>query len=161
MTTAKDNKVWFGDNCCLVDDEDADLISKYKWYLSPRKHTTYLQTHHYVDGKRCTLYLHRLIIGAEQGQLVDHKNGNGLDNRRENLRFSTPSQNNMNQKGRSGTSKYKGVSYHTKDKLWAARIKLNRRSTHLGYFKLEEDAAKAYDQAALEYFGEFARLNFE
>ena len=103
--------------------------------------------------------MHRVILSLEQGDsAVDHKNGDGLDNRKTNLRLATPSQNNMNKLGRRGsTSKYKGVSLcGGGSKKWRARIKHDS----LGRFENEVEAALAYDEKAQQIFGEFAKLNF-
>jgi hypothetical protein len=105
--------------------------------------------------------LHRLIMGSPEGMLVDHSNGAGLDNRTANLRLATRAQNCCNKKKRKNTSsKYMGVYYAKDTGKWRAKIKHNKKTFHLGRFVNEIDAAKAYDQAALKYHKEFARLNF-
>jgi len=104
--------------------------------------------------------MHRLILKAQKGQQVDHINGNGLDNRKDNLRFCTSSQNYQNSRKRKNcSSKYKGVWWHKQSKKWQTGIVLNYKNYHLGYFTNEIEAAKAYDLTAAEFFGEFARLN--
>lgn len=98
-----------------------------------------------------------------EGQLVDHINHNGLDNRKANLRLATAAQNARNrQKCKSKkTSKYKGVCWHKRDKKWTGRILVNSKSIALGYFEDEKEAARAYDRAARKYYGEYAEPNFE
>jgi len=92
---------------------------------------------------------------------VDHANGNGLDNRRSNLRLCTTSENIQNQRPRkSGTSKYKGVGWFVRDSNWRVRIKVGDKQIHIGYFADEVEAAKAYDKMARQHFGAFARTNF-
>lgn len=106
--------------------------------------------------------MHRLILGTSVGMEVDHVNGDGRDNRRVNLRLATHSQNMANQrKRRDGiSSRYKGVWYERRRKRpWRAKIKVRGRQVNLGYFETEEEAAYAYNLAALEHFGGFARLN--
>ena len=104
--------------------------------------------------------MHRVIMDAPKGMHVDHINGNGLDNRRENLRLCTNSQNHMNRKThRDSSSKYKGVSWNKRNSKWQAYIGSGIKRKNLGYFASESDAAKAYDIKAKECFGEFARLN--
>ena len=106
--------------------------------------------------------MHRMVIDAQHNQRVGHMNGNGLDNRKSNLRICTNAQSRMNaQKRTKGTSKYKGASWHKLEQRWISKIKMNGETIHLGYFKNEQEAAIAYDNAALKYFGEFARLNFQ
>lgn len=109
------------------------------------------------------VYMHRLIIGAGPRDYVDHINGDGLDNRRINLRLATPSQNSANRAGdnrKAGvTSVYKGVSWNKTKNKWAAYIHVSGKTRSLGAYVDELDAARAYDKAAAETWGEFARLN--
>jgi len=140
----------------LIDDEDYELVSQYKWHVSRRgKHKLYASTGIKAGSKKTKVDMHRLIINAPKGQQVDHKNGNGLDNRKENLRVCTRSQNQRNRVANRtrGTSKYKGVSFDKKSNSWRAKISI-------GSFPSEEEAARAYDEVAGELFGEFAKLNF-
>jgi hypothetical protein len=102
-------------------------------------------------------------MNAPPGILVDHRNNDGLDNRRDNLRLATFSQNNINcrrNKSKS-SSRFVGVTFDKRKKQWRVRISVSRKRIFLGYFDSEIDAAKAYDQAAKKYYGEFARLNFQ
>ncbi len=114
-------------------------------------------------GHRATATMHRLVMRAEPGHIVDHINGDRFDNLRSNLRFCTHQQNIQNMAIRGGTSQYKGVCHcpsHRGTKKWRAQINRYERRTFLGYFRLEEAAARRYDEAAVELFGEFANLNF-
>jgi hypothetical protein len=107
-----------------------------------------------------TLYLHRLLLDAPEDRYVDHINGDGLDNRRVNIRLATNGQNQWNSRKRLGTtSHYKGVHFRKDRDCWYARIKYRQRSYHIGSFESEQDAARAYNAKAVELFGEFARLN--
>lgn len=107
---------------------------------------------------------HRIVyymIKGKQPSILDHINGDRSDNRIENLRPATQSQNLANaKKYKKSSSSYKGVAWHNRDKKWCANIKIEDKLKHLGYFTDEIEAAKAYDKAALELFGEFARPNF-
>lgn len=143
----------------LVDDEDYELVSQYKWCAVKDGNTYYAQSWLYVDGKKTTIRMHRIVVGAIKGQQVDHKNGNGLDNCKENLRLCTTTQNSMNQRSNGGTSIYKGVNWKKTENCWEAGIRVGGKRKFLGHFKEEIEAAKAYDSAALEYFGEFASIN--
>jgi len=144
----------------LVDGEDYGWLNQHKWCVTKPKtgHTYYAMR---VSSKK-TIEMHWEILGLEKGdkQWSDHQNGNGLDNRRCNLRPCISSQNHQNQKPiRGGTSKYKGVSWHKNAGKWQAHIKYYGKSKNLGYFSSEIEAAKAYNRAAKELFGEFAWLN--
>lgn len=105
--------------------------------------------------------MHHFILGLDAWTLVDHKNRDTLDNRRENLRVATTSQNGANQSKRpGGSSRFKGVCWDKSRGKWKARIMLNYKNVHIGRFLVEEDAARAHDVRAREVWGEFAVLNF-
>jgi len=115
----------------------------------------------YINGKQQRL--HRLLFEHVYGyspKEIDHKNGNKFDNQIENLRDCTRSQNQANSKIREGSSKYKGVHWNKSTSKWQASIRINYKPKHLGLFNSELKAAFAYDDAAIEAFGEFASLNF-
>lgn len=135
----------------LVDEEDYERVMSRKWHASVRKHGSYV-----TDSKR--RYLHTFLTGWGY---VDHINGNGLDNRRANLRPATGSQNAYN-KGPlpNNTSGFKGVSLHKASGRWVARIYAEKVAHNLGYYDTPTEAARAYDAAARELHREFARLNF-
>lgn len=144
-----------GERYALVDDEDVQRVSKHSWCAVFGRNTWYAQTR--TNGK--TLYLHRLITGAETGKKVDHKNGNGLDCRKENLRYpATDRQQQGNSVRKVGKSGYRGV--HKVNKRYKAVISMDDFTKHLGYFSTAQEAALVYDKAAFEHFGEFATLNF-
>ena len=106
--------------------------------------------------------MHRMILGVTDSSLhVDHRDHNGLNNTRSNIRVGTPRQNSYNQRPkRGGSSQFKGVSLNKARSRWVAFIRIDGRNTQLGYFQDEEDAARAYDEAARKHHGEFAYLNF-
>jgi type V secretory pathway adhesin AidA len=145
----------------VFDDEDYELISNYKWFPAKNYYTVYAIAHGpTINGKRETIRMHRLILGATKDKLVDHKNRNGLDNRKENLRLCTATQNKYNQRAYTGSiSEYKGVTFDKETIKWRARISVENKRLHLGRFSSEKEAAEAYNKAAVEYFGEFALLN--
>lgn len=142
-----------GEQFCF-DKEYFDLISQFTWHKDT-------QGYFGANHKDTIIKLHRLIMGFPENILIDHINGDSSNNRRNNLRICTNQQNVMNKKKPSlgKTSIYKGVSWHRRVKKWHAAICLNQKDIHLGYFNYEVDAAKAYNHAAVKYFGEFARLN--
>jgi hypothetical protein len=143
----------------LVDDDDLELVQQFKWLrFAPSKSRIVYADRVWYEGRRLRHQLmHSLIIGVRG---IDHRNMNGLDNQRSNLRIANQSQNGANQRARGGSSPFKGVSWSGRLGKWMAYIKVNRRSSYLGSFVSEIDAAMAYDQRAREEFGPFAALNF-
>jgi hypothetical protein len=145
----------------IIDPEDYERLTRYEWHFSQNKKKKYYAVR--LAGWK-NISMHREIINAPPGKFVDHINGNGLDNRKKNLRFVTATENSRNCKKRSSptTSKYKGVSKVKKNNKWRAYINTPKsKYNHLGYFHNEIDAAKAYDKAAKELFGEFASPNLK
>lgn len=147
----------------LVDDADYDWLSQWEWSALQGHKTCYaVRMSSNGDGKQETISMHREILKPPQGFQTDHKDRNGLNNCRSNLRIATRSQNLANRgKRRKTTSKFKGISWKEGHQKWVAQITANGKHIHLGYFDLEESAADAYDAAALKYFGEFALTNVE
>lgn len=144
----------------LVDDEDADLVlSAGKWSAARRRNTFYaVRQARRPDGTKYILKMHRFLTGHER---TDHRNGDGLDNRRSNLRHATNAENLRNRGATSqNTSGFKGVGLNQRSGRWRASIKIDGRQIHLGMHATPEDAARAYDAAARQHFGEFAWLNF-
>jgi len=146
----------------LVDEEDFAWLAQFKWYASKRKHTWYaMRNIRKPDGRRTATTMHAVMMNVGPGLEVDHENGDGLDNRRSNLRVATKDQNQQNVRCKSNnTSGFKGISWDRNARKWGARLEVSKRRIYLGLFEDAEDAARAYDAAALEHHGEFARLNF-
>ena len=143
----------------LIDEEDADLVRTFpSWYL--RIHHGNEYAYAYL-GKNSHIRMHRLIANYIAGR-IDHENGNGLDNRKSNLRPGVGWRNMANQRHRKSikTSQYKGVCWSKVMSSWWAQIGKDRKHHSLGFFKSEEDAAKTYDAKAIELFGEYACINF-
>lgn len=142
----------------LVDDEDYPLLSRYKWHFD---HKEYVKSSIF----NTTVKLHRMIMAAPKSLQVDHINGDKLDNRKCNLRLCDNASNQANKKkrplmkGKPTSSRFKGVHYRKDRKEWSARIGHKNKRIDLGSYKNEEDAAIAYNKAALKYHGEFASLN--
>lgn len=153
-----------GGGFCVVDDIDFEYLNRIKWRGIKGYHTTYVYGYlsHKVSGERgMKVYMHRLIMKvSERNVYVDHRDSDGLNNTRSNLRICSAIENGMNQIKRKPTKlKSKGVSMQVTGRF-SARIKASDKYLHLGTFQTEEDAARAYDEAAKVYYGEFARLNF-
>jgi len=110
-----------------------------------------------IGGKKVSL--HRILTGAQKGEIVDHIDGDKLNNLRTNLRIVTSRQNRWNSPGRPGTSRYTGVCWDRSKGVWKAQINARGVFRHLGYFTSEEDAARAYNAAAEAAYGDYARLN--
>ena len=150
-------KLTFG-KFAVIDAEDYDRVNQYNWCAVEDTHCWYAHTFK-RDGS--PMAMHRLILNAPKGLLVDHIDHNGLDNRKSNLRLCTNRQNQQNRRPTRGSnSRYKGVHWCNFHKKFRARITHNGIRLHLGYFEDEIAAAKAYDKKAKELFGEFAYLNF-
>lgn len=132
-------------------------IGERPWCASVKKHTTYAKAT--ILGS-LELRLHRVVMDAKLGELIDHIDGNGLNNRRDNLRLATNQGNSANSKRQIGSaSRFKGVGFHRQTGKWEAFIRHNGKKQHLGLFVVEAEAAQAYNEAALRLFGAFARLN--
>lgn len=149
----------------LIDEADWSAMSQRKWGATRSGNgAPYAGRQVYVSGGkggRRTLYMHREITRAPRGMLVDHRNCDTLDNRRSNLRLATKAGNAANaRKPRTGkTSQFKGVSWSKARNKWVAHIRKDGKGAHLGHFDSEAEAAVAYNRAASEAFGEFARVN--
>ncbi len=147
-----------------VDECDADL-AEHRWYANVSKQGRYSGATRKVQRK--TVRMHRVVLERKLGRrirknrLPDHENGDVFDNQRSNLREVTYRQNCRNGSSAKGSSsKYRGVSWYTNRNKWVADLHINGKTKHLGYFRNEEDAARAWDQVAFAHFGEYARLNF-
>lgn len=154
-----------GGQAVMVDDEDFDRLNEKRWYAIKGKHTCYAAAScgGYSENKRgIRILMHRIILNTPNGMYTDHKDGNGLNNQRSNLRVATRSQNNAHHVRASAkkASKFFGVSLQRKTGKWEVKIQVNKRREWLGTYAQEIDAAKAYDKSALESFKEFAQLNF-
>lgn len=142
----------------LVDDQDYERVSAFKWHFIKG----YAARNGRVEARRKYIYMHREILDVPDGIEVDHRNRNGVDNRRCNLRIATSSQNKMNEgKRKDNASGYRGVYLHHASGKWVAGIQVNKRRFHLGYFDSAEQAARAYDRAAYDLCGDFAATNFQ
>jgi hypothetical protein len=141
----------------IIDHDDRDLVSQYRWWAIRRPGRTYVYGRAKPGDK--PVYMHRLLLGFPAGLVVDHINGNGLDNRRANLRACEQRANLTNTAGRSGSSEYKGVCRVRGRTLWRAAIKIGGRTFYIGAFKQEVEAAIAYDLAAEVLHGQFFRPN--
>lgn len=156
---------------CLLDDQDWPKLEEWVWHsrLSTVRNTggrpakTAYALGRLPGSDAGDLEMHRLILDLppyhELHIDVDHRNGNGLDNRRENLRITTRSENLANTDGRGGTSQFKGVSYDLRTHRWKAQITVDGRNRNLGRYDTEDQAALAYNLAATDAWGEYARLN--
>jgi hypothetical protein len=147
----------------VIDAEDVRLVEGVNWWaLIGKWNAVYAvcKTPCDANGKRKTVYMHRVVMDAPDGMEVDHYNGDGLDNRRStNLRLATHSQNQHNQRIRNAnTSGTKGVSWMEDVKKWRANIRVNGKQKHLGCFVDITDAAAAYAKASAELHGEFGRV---
>lgn len=152
----------------LIDEADFEFVSQYAWKVLKNKSVSYATTRVFCKccKRQSTVYMHRLLLGLEPGgkTIVDHKNHNGLDNRRDNLRACASWQNAHYKRMRKGvekySSQYRGVRWVERYRLWEASIKVQGCQRWLGRYDEEKDAALAYDTAARDLVGPFAKLNF-
>lgn len=155
----------------LVDDEDYEYLNQFKWHAVKIHNVYYAKRAIRINGKTKMIRMHREIMKAEKGEIIDHKDMNGLNNQKSsNLRKATHGQNNANRKSKPGsTSKYLGVSYCKIYQIkkgkrytywkWIAQISINNKNKRIGRFNTEIEAALAYNKKAIEIHGEFANLN--
>lgn len=145
-----------GGRVTIVDREDYERLKNFRWYAMKTHNNFYVIRH---EASRL-IKMHRDILRPPEGFYVDHINHDTLDNRRSNLPICTPAQNSYNRlPSETGTSRYKGVYWRSDVKKWCALIGFNGKHIHIGLFDYELDAAIAYDDRAVEFFGEFAALN--
>lgn len=145
----------------FIDIEDYDLVSEHSWHASLAKsnNSYYAKTNVRINGKQRSMSMHKLLMNPKKGMVVDHINGNTLDNRRCNLRICTQADNAKNSKTpKSNTSGYKGIVKKSSTR-WQAIITSDGKRINLGSFPTPEEAYAAYCKAALELHGEFARLS--
>jgi hypothetical protein len=169
-----------GAHTVLLDKEDWDKVSQYKWFLN-RAHTGKLYVRANIDHpdggtlmrkiggkeyeckKQTTIALHQIIANTPKGMYTDHKNGDTLDNRKENLRICTNAQNCWNRgKNKNNSHGYKGIKFDGRRRLapWQAYIGYHGKRIYIGNYATAEEAARAYDKKAIELYGEYAVLNF-
>lgn len=162
----KDNKVYIiltKEMETIIDIDDLDKVKQYRWTINKQGNKFYARTKINVEGsKRKSVALHSIIMGAENLNKVyiDHCNRDSLNNCKSNLRICSILENNRNQAIRKDNkSGYKGVHWHKQHMKWYANISVNKKDIFLGLFKIKEEAARKYNEAAIKYFGEFAYLN--
>lgn len=141
----------------IIDAADVPLVDGSNWSSHITTSTVYAQRSKKTGGKREFIRMHRLILEVPSGMVIDHINGNGLDNRRSNLRIATVSQNLQNQRRNSAnTSGFKGVAWCNRTGRWQSKIKLMQTQYHLGRYDTPEEAHAVYCEAARRLYGDFA-----
>jgi hypothetical protein len=149
-------KIFLNNKCfTLVDDEDFDSLNQFNWFVV----NGYARRQKKIKGVPIRIYLHRVVTNCPDNFCVDHINGNRLDNRKENLRICTKADNQKHSKLiiKTNTSGFRGIV--PQKNRWRARISLDNKTRHIGYYDTKQEAAKAYNKIAREYYKEFATLN--
>lgn len=142
----------------VIDAFDVPLVCGHNWFAAISGDVVYARRSGWKDGKPLTVRLHRALLGDPPDVLVDHRDGDGLNNRRSNLRTATRAQNGQNVKPRkTNSSGFKGVTWHKENRRWCAQIKAQGVKKHIGYFATAEEAASAYADASNRLHGEFGR----
>ncbi len=146
----------------ILDQQDYYRLRIFKWIVYGNGTNLYAIRHQLIEpNKTKTVYMHREIMNPPPDLVVDHRNCDGLDNRKQNLRFATHAQNTRNRrKKKNGSSQFLGVYFNKEKSTWDSQLMHNGKKIWVGRFDNEIDAAKAYDETARKYHGEFARLNF-
>jgi hypothetical protein len=151
----------YPDTFAIVDDADFEHLNQWKWHAERHKKTIYARRCNAKSESPRRLSMHREVLGAPVGIGIDHKDGNGLNNQRSNLRPATDAENNRNRAiQRNNTSGYVGVVWHKGHNRWRAKIKVDGKNIHITENADIMKAVRARDTAAIKYFGEFAKLNF-
>lgn len=155
VNLSKEIKCTYG-GIAIVDDEDYEKVS----HLNQNDYSKYPRTFRKENGKLKSETIHRLILESKDGFVIDHIDGDVLNNRKSNLRYCLHKENGRNRKlGKNSTSGAKGVVWYKRDKKYQASIKVDGKHIYLGYFTKKEDAINAYNEASLKYFKNFGRLN--
>jgi hypothetical protein len=146
----------------IVDDDMFDYLNQWKWFPAPYANGNLRARRNGRKGEPPSIYMHRVIMGEPKNKQIDHRDRNGLNNQRYNLRICSWRENSRNSIRNSiyKTSAYKGVIRDKERGKWRAEIQINKNRHHIGRFETEIEAAKAYDVAAKKYHKEFAYLNF-
>ena len=146
------------DKFAMVDDEDYPILSRFKWRIHTGKHTTYARSSiSYEDSNDDTkaIFMHRLIMGCKN-KMIDHKDGNGLNNQKSNIRYASCAENVYNSK----LGRIVGAALDKRHNVWNSFISFNNKKYNIGTFKTQEEAAEARDKAAIVFHGDFASLNY-
>jgi hypothetical protein len=148
----------YGLYVALVDDEDYEYLNQWKWFVYPEGKTFYAMRNIYINNKCKQLRMHRIILNVSIGEIIDHKDHNGLNNQRNNIRVCTFTENTINTIKAKSKSQYWGVRIKKNNK-YLSRIKSNYKVFNLGTYETEKEAALAYNRAAKIHHGEFAKQN--
>jgi hypothetical protein len=145
----------------LVDDEDFESLNQFKWWLIKDKNNWYVGRNVKVGNRWTTVKMHRQVLPPPSGKEIDHKDRNGLNNQKHNLRIVTRSQNRLNGAHQGNCTGFKGVCFdgRAKRKPFWARLRILGKVFQSGYFQTAQEAAQAYNELALKHCGEYARFN--